>query len=102
MRGVEGKTGKNRFGFSYCLLPLAVLVYLGTWAYSAYAAEGRAKSEIPKIDPVLKIIKGLRQYQKIKATFSPGFNEIEATMWRHPTPPAYAFRRRSRNLHNHD
>jgi hypothetical protein len=101
MRGVEGKTGKHRFGFSYALLALAVLVYLGTWAYSAYAAEWRAKSEIPKIDPVLKIIKGLRQYQRVKAAFPPGFNEVEATVWRHLTPPAYAFGGRSLTLQNY-
>ena len=101
MRGVEGKTGKNRFGFSYALLVLAVLIYLGTWAYSAYAAEWRAKSEIPKIDPVLKIVKGLRQYQKIKASFPPGFNEVESTVWRHLTPPTYGFSGRTVTVQNY-
>jgi len=101
MRGVEGKTGKNRFGFSYCLLVLAVLIYFGTWAYSAYAAEWRAKSEIPKIDPVLKIIKGLRQYQKIKATFPNSFDEVEATVWKHPNPPPYGLGGRSVVLRNY-
>src|ERR671918_323664 len=38
MRGVEGKTGKRSFGFSYALLAFAVVAYLGTWAYSSYAA----------------------------------------------------------------
>src|SRR6266496_2661901 len=76
MRGVEGKTGKHRLGFSYGLLALAVLLYLGVLAYSSYAAEWRAKAEVPKIDPVLQIIKGLRQYQKIKAAFPPSFKEV--------------------------
>src|SRR5437667_12825638 len=101
MRGVEGKTGKHRLGFSYGLLALAVLLYLGVLAYSAYAAEWRAKSEIPKIDPVLKIIKGLRQYQKIKATFPPGFNEVEATVWRHLTAPTYGFGGRTFTVQNY-
>lgn len=43
MRGVEGKTGKNRFGFSYALLALAVVTYLGVWAYSSYAAEWKKR-----------------------------------------------------------
>lgn len=89
MRGVEGKTGKRRFGFSYVLLVIAIVTYLGVWGYSAYAAEWRAKSDVPQIDPILKIIKGLRQYQKIKATFPPSFNEAEADVWKHPNPPDY-------------
>jgi hypothetical protein len=101
MRGVEGKTGKHRLGFSYGLLALAVLVYLGVLAYSSYAAEWQAKAEVPKIDPVLKIIKGLRQYQKIKATFPPTFNEVEATVWKHPDPPSYGFGGRTVVLRNY-
>src|ERR1051326_3998730 len=77
MRGVEGKTGKRRFGFSYALLALAVVTYLGTWAYSSYAAEWRAKAQTPRIDPILKIIKDLRQYQRIKATFPQSFTDVE-------------------------
>jgi hypothetical protein len=101
MRGVEGKTGKARFGFSYALMALAALVYLGALAYSSYAAEQKAKADTPKIDPVLKIIKGLRQYQKNKATFPPGFNEVEATVWKHPNPPAYGLNGRTVVLLNY-
>jgi len=101
MRGVEGKTGKHRLGFSYGLLALAVLLYLGVLAYSSYAAEWRAKAEVPKINPVLKIIKGLRQYQKIKAAFPPSFNEVEATVWKHSDPPAYGFAGRTVVLRNY-
>jgi hypothetical protein len=101
MRGVEGKTGKHRFGFSYVLLALAVLMYLGTWAYSTYAAEWRSKAETPRIDPVLKIIKGLRQYQKEKAKFPASFNELETTVWKHPKPPAYDAAGRTVTLQNY-
>jgi hypothetical protein len=101
MRGVEGKTGKHRFGFSYGLLALAILMYLGVWAYSSYAAEWRAKADVPKIDPILKIIKGLRQYQKIKATFPPSFNEAEAVVWKHPNLPSYGVDGRSLVLSNY-
>lgn len=101
MRGVEGKTGKHRFGFSYALLGLALLIYFGTWAYSAYAAELQAKSETPRIDPVLKIIKGLRQYQKQKAAFPISFNEVEATVWKHPNPPAYGALGRTVTVQNY-
>jgi len=101
MRGVEGKTGKHRFGFSYALMALAVLIYLGALAYSSYAAEWKAQADTPKIDPVLKIIKGLRQYQKNKATFPLGFNEVEATVWKHPTPPAYGLNGRTVVLLNY-
>ena len=90
MRGVEGKTGKRRFGFSYGLLLIAIVTYLGAWGYSSYAAEWRAKSEVPQIDPILNVIKGLRQYQKINATFPPALSEVEATVWKHPHPPPYA------------
>src|SRR5258707_15422965 len=89
MRGVEGKTGKRRFGFSYALLALAVVAYLSVWAYSAYAGEWRARADVPKIDPILKIIKGLRQYQKLIATFPQSFNEVEASVWKHTMPPNY-------------
>jgi hypothetical protein len=101
MRGVEGKTGKARFGFSYALMALAALVYLGSLAYSSYAADRKAKAETPKIDPVLKIIKGLRQYQKNKATFPPSFNEVETTVWKHPDPPAYGYGGRTIVLRNY-
>jgi hypothetical protein len=90
MRGVEGKTGKRRFGFSYGLLLIAIVTYLGAWGYSSYAAEWRAKADVPQIDPILNLIKGLRQYQKMKATFPPSLNEVEATVWKHPHPPQYA------------
>jgi len=101
MRGVEGKTGKHRFGFSYALLALMLLIYLGSWAYSAYAAEWRAKSQIPRVDPVLKIIKGLRQYQHDKVRFPPSFNEVEASYWKHPNPPAYGNSGRTVTVQNY-
>ena len=101
MRGVEGKAGKRRLGFSYGLLALAILIYLGSEAYSAYAAEWRARAQIPQIDPILKIIKGLRQYQKVKVTFPPGFNEVEAAVWKHTSPPAYGLGGRTVLLRNY-
>ena len=101
MRGVEGKAGKHRFGFFYVLLVLAVLIYLGAQAYSSYAAEWSAKAQIPQIDPILKIIKGLRQYQKLKVTFPPSFNEVEASVWKHSNPPSYGFGGRTVVLRNY-
>lgn len=90
MRGVEGKAGTRRFGFSYGLLLVGIVVYLGACGYSSYAAEWKAKAEVPQIDPILKIIKGLRQYQKVNATFPTGFNEVEAAVWKHRNPPTYS------------
>ncbi len=101
MRGVEGKTGKHRFGFSYALLALAVVTYLGVWAYSSYAAEWKAKAEVPRIDSILRVIKDLRQYQKIKATFPQNFSEVEAAIWKHPNPPNYGGDGRSLVLSNY-
>ena len=101
MRGVEGKTGKRRFGFSYVLLAVAVVTYFGTWIYSSYAAEWKAKSQTPRIDPILKIIKDVRQYQRIKATFPRDFNELEAALWKHPNPPNYGAGGRSVVLSNY-
>lgn len=89
MRGVEGKEGKRRFGFSYVLLVLAILVYGGCWGYSVFAADWNAKSDISQIDPILKIIKGLRQYQKTTASFPQTFSQLEAQVWKHPNPPPY-------------
>ena len=89
MRGVEGKEGKRRLGFSYILLAVAVVTYLATWGYSVVAADRRAKADVPQIDPILKIIKGLRQYQQVNATFPQTFNQVEAAVWKHPTPPSY-------------
>jgi hypothetical protein len=89
MRGVEGKEGKRRFGFSYILLVIALLVYVCAWGYSAFAADRSARADIPQIDPILKIIKGLRQYQSINATFPETFNQVEAQVWKHPNPPDY-------------
>ena len=101
MRGVEGKTGKRRFGFSYVLLAIAVVAYLGTWIYSSYAAEWKSKSQTPRIDPVLKIIKDLRQYQRTKATFPRSFTDLEAAIWKHPNPPTYGAGGRSLVLSNY-
>jgi hypothetical protein len=101
MRGVEGKTGKHGFAFSYALLAIAVIIYLGAWAYSSYAAEWRAKAEVPRIDPILTIIKGLRQYQKVNATFPASFNEVETKVWKHSSPPNYGTDGRSLTLNNY-
>jgi hypothetical protein len=101
MRGVEGKVGKHRFGFSYRLLLIATISYLAAWGYSSYAAEWKAKAEIPQIDPILNIIKGLRQYQKTKATFPPSLNEVEANVWKHPNPPPYGLGGRSVVIRNY-
>lgn len=101
MRGVEGKTGRHRFGFSYALLALAVVTYLGVWIYSSYAAEWKAKAELPRIDPILRVIKGLRQYQKIKATFPPSLDTVEAVVWKHSNPPNYGAEGRSLVLSNY-
>ena len=101
MRGVEGKVGKHRFGFSYGLLLIAIISYLAAWGYSSYAAEWKAKAEIPQIDPILNIIKGLRQYQKTTATFPPSLNEVEATVWKHPNRPPYGLGGRSVVLRNY-
>ena len=89
MRGVEGKEGKRRLGFSYTLLAVAVVAYLATWGYSVFAADRLAKADVPQIDPILKIIKGLRQYQQVNATFPQTFNQVEAAVWKHPSPPSY-------------
>lgn len=101
MRGVEGKVGKRRFGFSYGLLLIAIISYLGAWGYSSYAGEWKAKADIPQIDPILKLIKGLRQYQKTKAKFPPSFSEVEATVWKHPNPPPYGHGGRSVVIRNY-
>jgi hypothetical protein len=47
MRGVEGKEGKRRLGFSYILLVVAIVTYLCTWGYSVFAADWRAKADVP-------------------------------------------------------
>ena len=101
MRGVERKEGKRRFGFSYILLVVAILTYLCVWGYSAFAADWRAKADIPQIDPILKIIKGLRQYQSINATFPQTFNQVEASVWKHAVPPDYGAGGRSLVIKNY-
>src|ERR1044072_2951273 len=89
MEGVKGKTHRRRFGISYLLLIVAVVTYFGVWGYSVFAADRKAKASIPKIDPVLTIIKGLRQYQKVNATFPQKFDEVEGKVWKHPRPPDF-------------
>lgn len=90
MRGVEGKTGKRKFALSYVLLLIAVIIYLGSWAYSSYAAEWRARANVPQVDPILKIIKGVREYQHVKGSFPSTFTDVETAVWKHPTPPEYS------------
>src|ERR1044071_1383462 len=89
MPGVKGKIRKRRFGISYILLIVAVVTYFGGWGYSVLAADWKAKATIPKIDPILTIIKGLRQYQKINATFPQTFAEVETKVWKHARPPDF-------------
>ena len=89
MQGANGKTRKRRFGISYLLLVVAIVTYLGVWGYSVLAADWKAKASIPKIDPVLTIIKGLRQYQKINATFPRTFAQVERQVWKHARPPDF-------------
>jgi hypothetical protein len=89
MDGVTGKTRRRRFGISYLLLVVALVTYLGVWGYSVFAADWKAKASIPRIDPVLTIIKGLRQFQKINASFPQTFYEVEAKVWKHSTPPEF-------------
>lgn len=101
MRGVEGKAGKRRFGFSYVLLAIAVITYLAVWGFSSFAAEWKAKADIPQIDPILKIIKGLRQYQKITATFPQTFDQVEVQVWHHQNPPSYGVAGHSVVLQNY-
>jgi len=101
MRGVEGKTGKRGFGFSYGLLLISVIAYLSAWGYSSYAAEWRAKATVPQIEPILAIIKGLRQYQKSQATFPNSLIEVEASVWKHSNPPSYGVGGRSIVLRNY-
>ena len=101
MRSVEGKTGKWGFSFSYGLLIIAIVTYVIVCGYSSYAAEWRARADIPQIDPILKIIKGLTQYQKSKATFPLNFHEVEANVWKHSNPPEYDLAGRSVMLRNY-
>jgi hypothetical protein len=101
MQGVQGKTHKRRFGISYLLLVVAVVTYLGVWGYSVFAADWKAKASIPKIDPVLTIIKGLRQYQKINATFPHTFEEVETHVWKHAVPPDFGANGHSLLLKNY-
>jgi hypothetical protein len=89
MQGVRGKTGKRRIGFSYVLLVLSILTYFCVWGYTVFAAEWKAKAEVPQIDPILKIIKGLREYQRVNATFPQSFDQVETKVWKHPTIPSY-------------
>jgi hypothetical protein len=101
MQGVQGKTRKRRFGISYLLLVVAVVTYLGIWGYSVLAADWKAKASIPKIDPLLTIIKGLRQYQKINATFPHTFEEVETHVWKHAVPPDFGANGHSLLLKNY-
>src|SRR4026208_1005647 len=101
MDGVTGKTHKRRFGISYLLLVVAVVTYLCVWGYSVFAADWKAKASIPKIDPVLTLIKGLRQYQKINAPFPQDFNEVEAKVWKHAVPPDFGANGHSLLLKNY-
>jgi hypothetical protein len=89
VQGVKGKTRQRRFGISYFLLVVALVTYLGVWGYSVLAADWKAKADIPNIDPVLTIIKGLRQYQKINATFPQTFDQVETQIWKHARPPEF-------------
>ncbi len=89
MRGVEGKEGKRRFGISYVILVLAILVYLCTWGYTVFAAQWKVRSEEPQIAPIVKIIGGLRQYQQTSGSFPPTFTQVEEAVWKHPKPPPY-------------
>jgi hypothetical protein len=101
MPGVKGNIGKRRFGIAYILLMVAAVTYLGVWGYSALAADWKAKANIPKIDPILTIIKGLRQYQKINATFPQTFNEVETKVWKHARPPEFGANGHSLLLKNY-
>ena len=101
MDGVKGKTHRRRFGISYVLLIVAVVTYFGVWGYSVFAADWKAKAGIPKIDPILTIIKGLRQYQKINATFPQTFDDVEARVWKHAVPPEFGANGHSLVLKNY-
>src|ERR1051325_10511442 len=101
MQGVTGKSGKRRFRVSYVLLVVAVITYLGVWGYSVLAADWKAKASIPKIDPILTIIKGLRQYQKINAAFPQTFDEVETKVWKHARPPDFGANGHSLLLKNY-
>jgi hypothetical protein len=101
MDGVVGKTHRRRFGISYLLLVVALVTYLGVSGYSALAADWKAKASTPKIDPILTIIKGLRQYQKINATFPQTFDDVEARVWKHAVPPDFGANGHSLLLKNY-
>ena len=101
MDGVIGKTHRRRFGISYLLLVVAVVTYLGVWGYSVLAADWKAKASTPKIDPILNIIKGLRQYQKNSATFPQTFDDVEARVWKHAVPPDFGANGHSLLLKNY-
>ena len=101
MQGVQGKTRKRRFGISYLLLVVSVVTYFGVWGYSVLAADWQAKASVPKIDPILTIIKGLRQYQKINAAFPQKFNQVETQVWKHARPPDFGANGHSLVLKNY-
>ena len=98
---IKGKTHKRRFGISYVLLVVAVVTHFGVWGYSALAADWKAKARLPQIDPVLTIIKGLRQYQKINATFPQTFDQVETQVWKHTRRPDFGANGHSLQLKNY-
>jgi hypothetical protein len=79
VQGVEGKTGNRRIGFSYILFIISIVGYVVALGYSALASDWKAKAAMPQIDPILAIIKDLRQYQTINASFPQSFDQMEAT-----------------------
>lgn len=101
MDGVKGKTHKRRFGISYLLLVVAGVTYFGVWGYSVLAADWKAKASIPRIDPILTVIKGLRQYQKINATFPQTFSQVEDQVWKHSKLPDFGANGHSLVLKNY-
>ena len=80
---------------------VSLLTYLCAWGYSAFAADWKAKADVPQIDPILKIIKGLKQYQNVNATFPQTFNQVEASVWKHTAPPDYGAGGRSLVIKNY-
>ena len=99
--GVKEKTRKRRFGISYLLLVVSLVTYFGVWGYSVFAADWKAKASVPKIDPILTIIKGLRQYQKVNATFPQTFIQVEEKVWKHSKLPDFGANGHSLLLKNY-
>ncbi len=90
----------NRLKISLALLPLVVVVLIGTYVYSLWADELRSSAEIP-VEAAGMMMRDLLAFHQKRGSFPEDLKQLEGVVWEKKTGRDFSVANRALNHRNY-